>query len=648
MTQPPRLAAAWRHVVPALGFLAIAAGFGSPALAAAPGAIDPPALAGVTVDLEGRVLPGVEIRVTPWSTSPAAIAEVLSTRTDGDGRFAFDELPRGDYRLIAIKGGYAVLVGKVSALAQETLQLILRPAGFAPAEPGVPPEGKRWTMRLPARDLLEDVEQSVTASLSLEPGPTARREHAAVVEIAAGPLEDAGGSGFGLAAHLGGDFDLAGGGALGVDYRRLSNAGRDDWTGRLDQLDLDWTAPFRTPLGSLRFALQGTHGERRGLVGELGALDSGFDALRLRGSSQLVGERSLLALDFAADGLRGDEAIASASTALPRVPFEATRAVLGAEWNVTHGRHAVDLVARARTVDPRVGDGRRDAGFVVLTPWAVSTAQPTLQSLGASGGTLELVDRARVSERTTVIGRVLGSASDGPWGATLGAATVGASWDFLPGLALRAEAGASWGGPQAAAPIWIVSIGGRGEGYAWSLERAVEEGLAPWSRTGRGAAPRVVASERDMSSQRWSARGEWSPGTGGVSVLVGLDLYQVEGTLAAVLPSDLLLVPAVADASLSGERALLAVHWARLGSVLELEWNSLDDEQEGLVLLGGADAFQHGTVQVRQRVLSSETWGATASVLVGYEAARFRTEPTTVRAALTERSRFSGGLAVSF
>jgi len=620
-------------------------------MAMAPVTVGLPALAGVTVDVDGRLVSGVEIRISPWSSPPGATRDVVTTRSDEEGRFAFVDLPRGDFRLIAIKGGYAVLVGKVSTLAQETLQLILRPSGVAAIEPGVAPDGKRWTMRLPARDLLEDVEQSVTALLSQAPGHAPRREHAVVAEIVGGPLEEAGETSTGLAAHLGADFDLAGGGLLGVDYRRLADAGRDDWTARLDQLDLDWTAPFRTPVGSLRFALGGAQAERSGRVAELGALDSGFETLRFGGSSQLVGESSLFALDLAAEALSGHQLVERGPVVSPVVsqpPFDATRATLGAEWNVTRGRHAIDLVARGRFVDPDRDAESEELDLVVLTPWAVTTPSPTLQSLGASGGAIEIVDRARVSERTTAIGRMVGSASDGPRGGTVGAGTVGASWDALPWLALRAEAGASWGGPQTAAPIWVVSIGGRGDGYSWSVERAVEVGLAPFSGQAPVAAPQVVTSERDMSSQRWSARGQWAPPSGGVSVQVGVDLYRVEGTLAAVLPSDLLLVPAVTDASLSGESAQIAVSWARLGSALELQWNSLNDEEKDLVLLAGADAFRYGTVRVRQRILTSESWGATASVLVGYEAARFRSEPTTVRAALTERSRFSGGFAVSF
>jgi hypothetical protein len=158
-----------------------------------------------------------------------------------------------------------------------------------------------------------------------------------------------------------------------------------------------------------------------------------------------------------------------------------------------------------------------------------------------------------------------------------------------------------------------------------------------------------VVSQRDASAERWSARGSWVPGLDGLSVEIGFDRFRVEGTLATILPCDLLLVPVAGGAALSGDQALIAVSWARFGSAMELTWNRLADAGGSGVLLSGAEAWQQGAVRVRQRVLASDAWGATASVLVAYEAAQYQGQPPpSVRAALTDRSRFSGGLAVQF
>jgi hypothetical protein len=82
---------------------------------------------------------------------------------------------------------------------------------------------------------------------------------------------------------------------------------------------------------------------------------------------------------------------------------------------------------------------------------------------------------------------------------------------------------------------------------------------------------------------------------------------------------------------------------------MELSWNRLADAGGAGLLVSGAEGWQQGAVRVRQRVLASDAWGATASVLVAYESAQYQGQPAqTVRAALTERSRFSGGLAVQF
>lgn len=615
---------------------------GSPSRASAPSAASR-SLAGVAVDESGLALAGVEIRLAPWAAAAGGPAVLALTKTDADGRFAFEDLPAGDYRLIAVKGGYALLVGKVSTLARETLQLILRPSGAA-GEPGVAPEGRRWAMRLPARDLLEDVDQSVPAVLSQVPDTGARREQAVLVEVSGGPAENGAGDGASLAAHLGAWLDLGAAGPFGLDFVRVSDGSSPGVEGTADALQLSWIAPFETALGSIKAELGGARDERDGQVPGAGPLSSAFDGERLHASSQRAGESGILALVLDAETVSGSET-AGWAPATPADPFQAWRASFGLSWSTTRGRHEVELLAGAQAADT----GWTAAAGQLATPLARTARVAALQAIGATGGTLLLVDRVRAGETVVLAGRMAASTSNGPWGASVGGATAGIRWEFVPGIALRAEGGAALNASGPTRPIYLVGIEGGGNGFAWSIGRSVETGFAPWSGGTQGAAARVVVSQGDASTERWSARGSWVPGYDGLSVEVGFDRFRVEGTLATVLPCDLLLVPVVGEAALAGDQALIVVNWARFGSAMELSWNRLADAGGAGLLVSGAEGWQQGAVRVRQRVLASDAWGATASVLVAYESAQYQGQPApTVRAALTERSRFSGGLAVQF
>ncbi len=601
------------------------------------------ALAGITIDDDGAALAGVEIRIAPWSAPAGRPAVFASTRTDAEGRFAFADLPKGDYRLIAVKGGYALLVGKVSTLARETLQLILRPSGAA-SEPGVAPEGRRWAMRLPARDLLEDVDQRVPAVLSQAPESVARRDQAVLVEVAGGAVEDGSGDGIGLSARLGAWLDLGSAGPFGFDFVRVTEGSSPGVEGKADALRLSWVAPFDTPLGTFRAELSGARDERAGEVPAAGSLSSAFDGQRLHATTQRAGESSVLAFTLDAETMAGSESMEFAP-ATPADPFRAWRASFGVQWSKSHGRHDVELMAAGQAADT----GWTAAAGQLATPLARSAPVAALQPIGSSGGTLLLVDRMRMGETLVLAGRVRASTSNGPWGASVGGATAGMRWEFVPGIAVRAEGGAALNAAGPTEPVYLIGLEGQGGGFAWSIGRSVETGFAPWTGDEATAAGKVVVSQGDASTARWSAHGSWVPGWDGFAVAVGFERFRVEGTLATVLPYDLLLVPVVGEAAISGDQALLAVSWARFGSAMELSWNRLADAGGAAVLLSGAEAWQQGAVRVRQRVLASDAWGATASVLVAYESAQYEGQPgPSVRAAVTERSRFSGGLAVQF
>jgi hypothetical protein len=616
---------------------------GPAAWAVGPADVAARALAGIAVDEAGLAVPGVEIRLAPWASPAGSPAVLASTKTDAEGRFEFENLPTGDYRLVAAKGGYAVLVGKVSTMARETLQLILRPSS-ATGEPGVAPEGRRWAMRLPSRDLLEDVDQSVPAVLSQVPDSGAKREQAVLVEVAGGRIEDGSGEGLGVTAHLGAWLDLGDAGPFGVDYVRATDGSSPGVEGTADALRLSWISTFETALGSLEADLSGTRDERHGPVPGAGSLSSAFDGQRLHAASLLADDDGLLALVLDAETLAGHES-AGLVDGTPADPFRAYRASFGVDWSTTRGRHDLAFLAGAQVADT----GWTAAAGQLATPLARTAPGATLQAIGASSGTLLLVDRVRVAEGVILAGRAAASTSSGPWGATVGGATAGVRWEFVPGVALRAEGGVALNAAEPAQSVYLLGLEGEGNGFAWSIARSVETGFAPWTGREPGAAAPIVVSQDNASIERWSARGSWVPGLDGVSVEIGLDRFRVEGTLATVLPCDLLLVPVVGQSTLSGDQALIAVSWARFGSAMELSWNRLVDVGGVGMLLSGAESWQQGAVRVRQRVLASDAWGATASVLMAYESAQYQGQPPpSVRAALTERSRFSGGLAVQF
>src|SRR5690242_13952964 len=62
-----------------------------------------PALRGTAVDSSGGVLPGVTVTATP-AAAPQADPQLQVT--DGDGKFAFDDLPAGTYVVVLSLPGF--------------------------------------------------------------------------------------------------------------------------------------------------------------------------------------------------------------------------------------------------------------------------------------------------------------------------------------------------------------------------------------------------------------------------------------------------------------------------------------------------------------------------------------------------------------
>lgn len=129
-------------------------------------AADPVSLTGRVRDSLGNILTDVEVlfvEPTARDATPAAV-----TRSDAFGRFTVLRLAPGRYRVAAIKTGYETFVGQVNTLVQDSIELVLRPA--ASVDPGRVPQDASWTLRLPRRGILREVQAAPLASpASLEP-----------------------------------------------------------------------------------------------------------------------------------------------------------------------------------------------------------------------------------------------------------------------------------------------------------------------------------------------------------------------------------------------------------------------------------------------------------------------------------------------
>jgi hypothetical protein len=127
-------------------------------VAALPGVLDasptgPAPIAGIVKDTVGNLLEGVEVLVIDKSVS---ITPVATLKSDGQGRFLVSRLPRGVYRIAALKEGYLTYVGRIDTRLQQWFKVVLHPMpeiSGAPLEPL--PEDASWVYRLPRRYVLD-------------------------------------------------------------------------------------------------------------------------------------------------------------------------------------------------------------------------------------------------------------------------------------------------------------------------------------------------------------------------------------------------------------------------------------------------------------------------------------------------------------
>jgi hypothetical protein len=145
------------------------------------------ALTGVVKDALGKGIDGALVVLTPLS-GPEAVRSAL---TDMRGRYRFEDVPRGIYRMTAVKDSYASTIGRFRSWLESNIDMILAPSG--PAAPA--PSRSDWIMTAPARDILRETE--FRAVLSGRDGMSSRTDTPALQpvepgELARGPMRSLG------------------------------------------------------------------------------------------------------------------------------------------------------------------------------------------------------------------------------------------------------------------------------------------------------------------------------------------------------------------------------------------------------------------------------------------------------------------------
>jgi hypothetical protein len=118
-----------------------------------------PSLSGRVHDVLGNVIADVEVLIV----APArGVEPVAVARSDKAGRFQVAGLQPGIYRVAALKQGHPTFVGEINTDLQSWIDVILRPqpAGGDPSA-ALLPSSPAWSLRLPRRGVLRDIELPV-------------------------------------------------------------------------------------------------------------------------------------------------------------------------------------------------------------------------------------------------------------------------------------------------------------------------------------------------------------------------------------------------------------------------------------------------------------------------------------------------------
>ncbi len=598
---------------------------GSPARGGA--AAEPPVLSGIVLDPLGRVLPGVEVRLAP---AGRVAPPLVAVRTDAEGRFTVRGIRPGVYRLVAIKGGYAVFVDRVDTFLRRTLELVLHPARTAPDAARAVPD-RSWALRLPGRDVLEDL------GPGSGPGPGLRREQPwfalglAPLDLDAGP----GGHGNGVDVTVRGTSAPGSGRQWTGELRHRGARGRDGLLERNDRLSLSGRGNWGPAHLPLEVRAAAWRRESRRLDGEEGPGARG----KTRGRQLAVGLRG--------DGgpgawrvlaewrsLRDEQDDAGRSSSLLSAGIELRRPA-GARGTF---RGRAVLRDSRRGLVPASG-GTCAAGLAAGAPVPLEVLEGTSLELELGN---EWVPRESV--RLSVA--FAGLAVDGAGTRWTGWSRV--EWNPGGGWSLGAAGGVAAGGRTASEPGWSLGVRRDLSSWSWSLRRTRDAGPVPGGRP--GGVPFLLLS-REARLDAWTGGVTTRLGPAGLALHLEGTAGRLAGGAAPLLPGDLPLVPVVARArgrllSLSGGVAMFAGN-TRIG----FTWERLDDRSPARVLAAGGRRWSRREVRLVQRLGALSGKGFDCELLLGYGRARVadvRGTASPARVALLRRSRVAGGLRVAF
>ncbi len=620
-------------------------------------------LTGSTIDALGRTIGGVEVRL--HTTNPDTGRLVLRTaESDRHGRFLIGDLSPGLYRVIAVKGGYAVLVGQVNTLYQKTLDLILRPSGER-GTPGSTPDSGAWALRLPQRDPLEEREfdplglaDSTTANddrglslpLSLELVAIHRDGHGDTDQLSAA----------GVAAEIASTFEVSDAGFVGISYRHQRDGDPAESADRFDAVRTRYVprpGDERFPV-ALKFDAERLRRDRL-----VGPAEDGAEAVtehaRLRARWTATRTKGVMTAALDAATMTAVQSVGDSRLDVTRGPVDQGSRIdaeFGGRrsWGENHETtYSLLMRSVAGGLDENASGGKQLA-LVPLVAELDSTALGTLETTTADLRIENrwLADAVHADMRTRV--RVEhGSTRDQSMRA---AAAVGTTFAIATGLVVDLDGGVGVVDTRGAVPVWSAGLSGGGERFAWSVASRSEVGIASWSseRVPSESFDAVlpVVTDRDGRLDSVSASATWRQREGWPEVRLSGEKFEISGTLAAFLPGDLPWVPVDADGRGEGAAIDLFVDVPKTGTYVSLAWSVIEDRGVDRVLLSGADGWIWQQLNVRQRLGESGWHGARWQLVVGVEHGRVtRSEPADAespRVAFLSQRRISGGVALAF
>gem|GEM_PF-3962984 len=610
-------------------------------------------LAGVTLDRAGRALADVTIRLVPIGPESA---EIIRTKSDKAGRFLIGGLGDGAYRVVASKGGYSVLIGKVDTLLQASLELILHPAGQASAL-GTRPLDAAWALRLPARDILEQSDFEIDDRFVREPKQEKVRALPASFHFAATQTgADGGGpeSSFGVDTAISGGVSIGRFGRFEAAFRHAG--GTNDapgWSEAADALDLAWSPERKNEQGELRVEVRGRRSDRgRHAAGEApgsvrsraAAAEMNVAYRRVQGESWWSARASLASLDAGQESTFGPYAGQDLSAGRANLEFEGSR-----PWGTD--KH---VSVRASVYGAR---GARMAG--VGQGVLAASAREGLADLGTvdgSGFDLEVANAWAPSDGTGVRAALRLGRRGAFDRQVRSAAMLEAVQKLDDALSVHASFGLIGGGESSGRLAWATAIRRAGARLDWSIAHSSESGLANWDDGGDLLAPlsRHLLTDLEGRIGRWIAGVTYRPGDRLPVLKLSLERIDIDGRLVLRLPRDLPIVAVDSGGRGVGQTVECSLHSPRTGTTLGYRWTRVLDVGAGGILLGGAGGWVRQGIDLRQS-LGRPPLGATAwQIVLGYEenqttdVAESSAPAEVGRIVMLEQRRISGGLAVAF